>query len=537
MLRKSVLAVLLLLCCLVSVTLPKGLAAGSLATPSVTLPSGWILSDQTPYPNFGEVNHDPQGSGFLKYNNSLTLYDEVLIFYENSLGVSYSNAQLQAEAEIVYTRDLGNPFTNSGVTTYAGVPAGYVRVYNATDDFYELQLIMVMGNYYLDVFSRFAPSSEVSANSVINSISVPAPAPTSTPTPTPTATASPTPAPTPTSSPSQSVAPTQSSTPTQSSGPTPSSTAISTSTLSPSQTSSPSPGISSSPSTTPAQSSSPSPSSSSAQANLTGTVWVPSTGNGFVAPVFAAVALGAISAVILAITRTAVGSSNAQLGKKTKALIPGTIKKWLEDFAASKRKLAVDEKKGSPFLPTKPEVLAYGISIVILSLSFSYVKVSSLTQILSVLPTILVTSILVSFVKTFVLVSYVRSRGVWTEHKIWYFGLATFAVTTLAFRVPFSSPTRRAQYSPKSTKRLEGLLSLAEIGIALVFAAAFFVLLVGGFTLVGSTGLAMCLIGAFFDTFPLTPMNGKTLYEYKKKLWAIFFVITLALYAAWLLIM
>src|SRR3972149_2761 len=153
MLRKSVLAVLLLLCCLVSVTLPKGLAAGSLATPSVTLPSGWILSDQTPYPNFGEVNHDPQGSGFLKYNNSLTLYDEVLIFYENSLGVSYSNAQLQAEAEIVYTRDLGNS--------------------------------------YLDVFSRFAPSSEVSANSVINSISVPAPAPTSTPTPTPTATASP----------------------------------------------------------------------------------------------------------------------------------------------------------------------------------------------------------------------------------------------------------------------------------------------------------------------------------------------------------
>jgi len=170
-----------------------------------------------------------------------------------------------------------------------------------------------------------------------------------------------------------------------------------------------------------------------------------------------------------------------------------------------------------------------------LSLSFSYVKVSSLNQILAVLPTILATSILVTFVKTFVIVAYVRSRGVWTEHKLWYFGLATFAVTTLAFRVPFSSPTRRVQ-SHESSSRLEGILSIAEIGIGLVFAAAFFVLLVNGFTLIGSTGLAMCLIGAFFDSFPLTPMNGKTLYEYKKKLWAIFFLITLVLYFAWLLL-
>jgi hypothetical protein len=292
-----------------------------------------------------------------------------------------------------------------------------------------------------------------------------------------------------------------------------------------------SPGTTSTP--TPTLSSTPSPSSS--QANLTGTAWVPSIQNGVAAPVVTIVALSAILGIILTITITSAGSSSGQLGNKTKDLFPDTVKKWLEDFVSSKRKLAVQEKVGSPFLPTKPELLAYVLSIVLLSLSFSYVKVSSLNQILAVIPTILATSILVTFVKPFVIVAYVRSRGVWTEHKIWYFGLVTFVVTTLAFRVPFSSPTRRVQ-SHESTKRLEGILSIAEIGLGLIFAAAFFVLLVSGFTLIGSTGLAMCLIGAFFDSFPLTPMNGKTLYEYKKKLWAILFLITLVLYFVWLLL-
>jgi len=288
-----------------------------------------------------------------------------------------------------------------------------------------------------------------------------------------------------------------------------------------------------SPQTTPLPTQSPTPSPLPSAPNLTGTVWVPTIGNGVAAPIFTGASLGVILALIFALTR---GSMSGELGNQPKDLPSDTIKNWLQDFVSSKRKLTVDEKQGSPFLPTKPEVLAYSLSIVLLSLSFSYVKVSSLNQILIVLPTILATSIIVTFVKTFGEVAYVRSRGVWTEHKIWYFGLVAFAVTTLAFRVPFSSPTRRVQ-SKESTPHLEGILSMAEIGLSLVFAAAFFILLEAGFTLIGSTGLAMCIIGAFFDTFPLSPMNGKTLYKYKKKLWVIFFLITLALYFAWLLIL
>jgi hypothetical protein len=122
-------------------------------------------------------------------------------------------------------------------------------------------------------------------------------------------------------------------------------------------------------------------------------------------------------------------SAGVPTGKVTKeimALFPASVKKWLAKYIASKRKLSVSEKTGSPFLPIKPEVIAYCISIAVLAFSFSYVKVNNLAEILVVIPIIFATSILVGFVQKFALVAYARSRGVWTEHRNWYFGLAIF---------------------------------------------------------------------------------------------------------------
>jgi hypothetical protein len=204
---------------------------------------------------------------------------------------------------------------------------------------------------------------------------------------------------------------------------------------------------------------------------------------------------------------------------------------------ASKRQLSVSEKTGSPFMPIKPEVLAYCVSIAVLAFSFSYVKVNTLAEILAVLPTIFATSILVGVVKTLALVAYARSRGVWTEHKLWYFGLAIFIVTTFAFKVPFSTPSRIVYYASKLSKRLGAILSSAAILISLAFAGLFYVLLIGGFTAIGSTGLAMCVISVFFDTWPIAPLKGKTILNHNKILWATLFIATLVLYGSWLLLL
>jgi hypothetical protein len=204
---------------------------------------------------------------------------------------------------------------------------------------------------------------------------------------------------------------------------------------------------------------------------------------------------------------------------------------------SSKLKHAVDEKTGSPFLPTKSEVMAYITSVLVLGFSFSYVKADTLSQILLILPVIIGTSILVGFVKTIILIVYARLRGVWTENKLWYLGLVTFLVTTFLFRVPFSSPSRIVRYESKITKRLDAILSSVDIVISLVFAGGFYLLLRGGYPAIGSVGLAMCIIGAFFDSLPISPLNGRSIFSYNKLLWGAVFGVTLILYASWLLLM
>jgi outer membrane protein assembly factor BamB len=262
-------------------------------------------------------------------------------------------------------------------------------------------------------------------------------------------------------------------------------------------------------------------------------VWVPPPSDAAVAAVVTVAATGAVS-VAAAAANSAVGAPTSKVAKEAGGLLPSVLKKWLASFLASKRKLVVEEKRGSIFVPTTSEFLAYVIAIVLLAFSFSYVKVSSLGDILAVLPTVFATSILVGFAKSFVTITYARRRGVWTEFKLWYFGLAIFIITTFAFRVPFSSPTRNVSHAPKMTKQLSAKLSIFSIGMSLAFAGLFFVLLLTGNTVIGGTGLAMCLIAAFFDTFPIAPLYGKRIFDYSKPVWATLFVATLALYAGWL---
>jgi hypothetical protein len=245
----------------------------------------------------------------------------------------------------------------------------------------------------------------------------------------------------------------------------------------------------------------------------------------------------AVSSVAIAAAVTPVGVPTGKVTKEIRDILPSSVKKWLANYISSKRKVSIGEKTGSPFMPKKSEAIAYCISIAVLAFSFSYVKANTLAEILATLPAIFATSIVVEFVKTLALVAYARSRGVWTEHKLWYFGLATFIVTTFAFRVPFSSPSRSVHHAPKVTQRVGAMLSSAAILISLAFAGLFLILLISGFTAIGSTGLAMCIISAFFDTFPIAPMEGRTIFDHSKILWAALFITTLALYGTWLLLL
>lgn len=176
------------------------------------------------------------------------------------------------------------------------------------------------------------------------------------------------------------------------------------------------------------------------------------------------------------------------------------------------------------------------MSLFILTVSFSYAEAANPSEIFLVLPTILATSVLVGFVKNYALLVCVRVRKIWAEHRLWYYGLGMFLFTTLVFKSPFSSPSQNVNYKPQFTKRLEGLVSLGSVLITLAFAAVFYLLFLAGFNLIGSVGLVMCLMGAFFDSLPLPSMNGRSIYDWDRKVWLILFIATLSLYAVWVLL-
>ncbi len=287
-----------------------------------------------------------------------------------------------------------------------------------------------------------------------------------------------------------------------------------------------------SPSVSPAVSSSPTPTATPQPDESKENIWVPKPENA-VAATAASIAAVSVVSVIASAVNTPVGESAGGFIEKFKDFMPESVRNWLQD----KRKTKVEEKKHSPFRPTKMEIVAYITCALSLALAYSFVKAEDLPQLLSILPTMVAVGFIGGFVKTYLAVTFTRSRGIWNEHAVWYLGLATFALTTLAFRMPFAWPSRTVHSESDLLKRKEGIVSTVDILISVAFSAAFFILLLEGFELVGSMGLAMCLSIAFFDSLPIRPMSGRHGFKFSKILWLALFLICLALLVSWLMLL
>jgi Zn-dependent protease len=265
-------------------------------------------------------------------------------------------------------------------------------------------------------------------------------------------------------------------------------------------------------------------------------VWVPSAGGALFAGILTLGVTSVISSLASAVSNPENFPSNA-LAQKINSFFPDTVKKWLHEFISSKRKMVIEQHVGSPFMLTKFEIVSYACSLSVLTFAFSYAKAGILNEILPLIPTVLATSIVVELVKNFSIEVIARSQGVWTEHRLWYFGIATFLFSSLVFRVPFSSPSRLTHHSPKFTRRSLGLVSSASVFVALAFAFLFYALFASGFTLIGSIGVVMCLTMAFFDSIPIPPMNGKDIYDWNKIVWMALFMVAFVLYVLCLLLL
>jgi len=258
-------------------------------------------------------------------------------------------------------------------------------------------------------------------------------------------------------------------------------------------------------------------------------IWVPSVEGAFFAGVLTVGLTSVVSSLSSAITNPETYPSQAVA--KTVNMFPETLKKWLAEFISSKRKKTGEQRKGSLLALTKLETLSYAAALAILTFAFSYAKADTLNSIPFLIPTVLTTSVIMEFVKNYVTEVIAKSKKVWTEYRLWYFGLATFLVSTLAFKVPFSSPSRLIHHHPKFTKRSLGLVATVSVVVPLAFATVFYALFIKGYIAIGNVGVVMCLTMAFFDSIPIRPMNGKDIYDWSKIVWVALFIASFTLYA------
>jgi len=272
----------------------------------------------------------------------------------------------------------------------------------------------------------------------------------------------------------------------------------------------------------------------SSNVTVTVSVWVPPATNAIASSVATVGVFTVVSLLAFTLSNPTTFAGN-WLVEKLNDLLPEYAKIWLENFVASKRSQDVEGKAGSIFVLTKLEVVAYAVTLIVLTLAFSYSGARSMEQFLILIPTVLVTSVAVGLVSNLAMELVARLLGVWAEHRLWYFGIATFTLSTVIFKVPFSSPSRVLQNTPHHTKRTLGLAATTSVMISLGFAAVFYSIQVLGFTIIGSIGLAMCLLSALFSTIPIPLMNGKDIWDWNKLFWVAIFLVTVLLYTYWLI--
>ncbi|MCX8150614.1 MAG: hypothetical protein N3D85_03820 [Candidatus Bathyarchaeota archaeon] len=146
-------------------------SAQTLTPPNVSLPGGWRLESQKPYPE-APSEYDEAGAGMLQYVNPQN-YDEVRIYYERAPSRTFSSSELKREAEHLFDRDLTDEIQESGTMQLAGTTAGFAKAYDAQEDAYLWDIVFIKDNYYLNVLAYHAASSQSQNEvmSILNSIS------------------------------------------------------------------------------------------------------------------------------------------------------------------------------------------------------------------------------------------------------------------------------------------------------------------------------------------------------------------------------
>jgi len=173
------------------------------------------------------------------------------------------------------------------------------------------------------------------------------------------------------------------------------------------------------------------------------------------------------------------------------------------------------------------ETQAVCVSVLVLAIAFVY-STTLLNR--DVALTALVASGLIILVREAAKRAVNVLQGVYAEYRIWTLGVILLLLSAILFRVPFAFPGKTKFHPAGLTRRKKGIANMTGVATCLGLAALFFYMPNIGFRDTGGLGVAICLMSAFFTMFPISPLDGKAIYEWKKAVWLIFFLVCLALY-------
>ena len=148
-------------------------SCGALPRPMINyFPINWSLLSLTPYEEGIYAGEYDDQAGLIEYMNQVT-YDSIQIFYELAPNWDWTPTALEQAADDVFQRDLGYMPDETGTMFIAGTTAGYATGYDPDFEVYDLELVLVLDQIYLDVYAVYAtPEVEDRIIDMIDSITL-----------------------------------------------------------------------------------------------------------------------------------------------------------------------------------------------------------------------------------------------------------------------------------------------------------------------------------------------------------------------------
>jgi signal peptidase I len=250
------------------------------------------------------------------------------------------------------------------------------------------------------------------------------------------------------------------------------------------------------------------------------------------------------------------GGASGTLGKWVSVRVrklpfPDRLKD-LVDFYASEtletvRQETLEPVQKYPFISTR-EVVSGLIAAVASTLAFTYVAAKDEPSVLftrtflAALPTTLFSISLITVAEEFFGALASKLYRVRSEYRVWLLGIAILLGTSYVSG-PFGSPGRSAYQRGSISKDAKGRMALTKVLMLATLLIPFALLLILGVTSIGGPGRVFLTLGekgilyltmtTCYLLIPVSPLDGRDLFTYNRKIWLVAFVTFTTLFVCW----